>query len=32
VRGEARVEVARSSVLGAVWFAVRARLRTDLLL
>jgi multidrug resistance efflux pump len=32
VRGEARVEVARSSVLGAAWHAVRSRLRADLLL
>lgn len=31
-RGAARVEVARSTVAGAVWWAVRTRLRGDLLL
>jgi putative peptide zinc metalloprotease protein len=32
IRGEARVTVRRSSVLGALWWAVRKRLRNDLLL
>lgn len=32
VTGEARVELARSTVLGALWWSVRARLRSDLFL
>lgn len=32
VTGQARVELARTTVLGAAWWAVRTRLRADLLL
>jgi len=32
VTGEARVELARSTVLGALWWSVRARVRSDLFL
>ncbi len=32
VTGEARVELARSTVLGALWWSLRARLRSDLFL
>jgi hypothetical protein len=32
VQGEASVEFARSSVLHAMWWAVRRRIRSDLLL
>jgi hypothetical protein len=32
VTGEARILVGRSNVLGALWWAVRKRIRSDLLL
>jgi hypothetical protein len=30
--GEARVEIQRSSLLGALWWAMRQRVRSDILL